>query len=135
MPKGPAVWAGLAVAGGIVALIATSITDARVEYRSIAEAKAGVRTVRLAGVAAPGTVAKDARTLTSTFTLDDRTGGSIPVVYEGIPPDTFKDGAEVVVEGRWDAAGGVFRAETLLAKCPSKYQGGYVEETAPTTPR
>lgn len=46
---------------------------------------------------------------------------SLKVDFEGIIPDTFVDGADVVVEGalRED---GVFRATTLLAKCPSKYE-------------
>ena len=39
-------------------------------------------------------------------------------------PDLFKDGAEVVVEGRFTAAasGGVFHADRVLAKCPSKFE-------------
>lgn len=36
-------------------------------------------------------------------------------------PDLFKDGAEVVVEGRY-SADGVFHADRLLAKCPSKFE-------------
>lgn len=48
----------------------------------------------------------------------------LPVVYRGIPPDTFDEGAEVVVEGR--SVGGVerFEAEALMAKCASKYEVG-----------
>lgn len=45
----------------------------------------------------------------------------LPVVYHGIIPDTFVDGADVVVEGRL-VDGGEFQAHTLLAKCPSKYE-------------
>jgi len=36
-------------------------------------------------------------------------------------PDTFKPGAEVIVEGRMEQ-GGAFNAKTLMTKCPSKYQ-------------
>ncbi len=35
-------------------------------------------------------------------------------------PDLFKDGAEVVVEGRFDD--GRFVANRVMAKCPSKYE-------------
>ena len=45
----------------------------------------------------------------------------LPVAYHGIIPDTFVDGADVVVEGTL-AADGAFKAHTLLAKCPSKYE-------------
>ena len=40
-------------------------------------------------------------------------------------PDLFVDGAEVVVEGRYE--NGRFLADRVMAKCPSKY------ETAPET--
>lgn len=43
------------------------------------------------------------------------------VVYEGVTPDMFKAGGEVVVEGIL-AADGVFHANTLLTSCPSKYE-------------
>ena len=37
-------------------------------------------------------------------------------------PDLFKDGAEVVVEGRLSPTGDVFHADKVLAKCPSKFE-------------
>ena len=41
--------------------------------------------------------------------------------YLGIDvPDLFRDGAEVVVEGR--ASQQAFEAQRVLAKCPSKYE-------------
>ena len=46
---------------------------------------------------------------------------TLPVSYHGIIPDTFVDGADVVVEGRLTPQGS-FEAHTLLAKCPSKYE-------------
>ena len=40
------------------------------------------------------------------------------------PPDLFKDGAEVVVEGKLQQVGGdtVLLADNVMAKCPSKFQ-------------
>jgi cytochrome c-type biogenesis protein CcmE len=46
---------------------------------------------------------------------------NLPVDYEGIIPDTFVDDADVVVHGALQADG-TFRADELLAKCPSKYE-------------
>ncbi len=46
---------------------------------------------------------------------------ALAVQYHGIVPDTFVDGADVVVEGRLQQDG-EFLAHTLLAKCPSKYE-------------
>lgn len=55
-----------------------------------------------------------------SFDLRDE-GAVLPVRYHGIIPDTFVDGADVVVEGAL-ASDGTFEAKTLLAKCPSKYE-------------
>lgn len=48
---------------------------------------------------------------------------SFPVVYSGLAPDTFKEGVEVVVEGRAGESD-PFEAEILMAKCASKYEAG-----------
>jgi cytochrome c-type biogenesis protein CcmE len=47
--------------------------------------------------------------------------------YTGIVPDTFKDGAEIVLTGRLGPQG--FHATEMTAKCPSKY-----EATGPSAP-
>jgi cytochrome c-type biogenesis protein CcmE len=44
-------------------------------------------------------------------------------------PDLFKDGAEVVVEGKL-APSGDFHATNLLAKCPSKFEAKAREAAA-----
>jgi len=52
------------------------------------------------------------------------------VVYQGLEtPDMFKDGAEVVIEGRMVADGStsVFHADKLFAKCPSKFEAKATE--------
>ena len=56
-------------------------------------------------------------------------GAELRVAYHGIIPDTFVDGADVVVEGvlRDDET---FEATTLLAKCPSKYESAEGAEQA-----
>ena len=51
----------------------------------------------------------------------ERPGTTFPVHYQGPLPDTFQEGADVVVEGKYSAAGG-FEATTLLTKCGSRYE-------------
>ena len=48
------------------------------------------------------------------------------------PPDLFKDGAEVVVEGRLRQQGNetVLVADNVMAKCPSKFQAKEAESSA-----
>lgn len=58
------------------------------------------------------------------FQLEDKDNSAqtLWVHYEGPVPDTFKAGAEVIVEGSLGGADTEFKAETLMTKCPSKYQ-------------
>lgn len=56
---------------------------------------------------------------------DGATGDTLDVIYASLEtPDLFRDGAEVVVEGRLLAMDGstVFAADNVLAKCPSKFE-------------
>jgi cytochrome c-type biogenesis protein CcmE len=47
----------------------------------------------------------------------------ITVLYRGTVPDTFKDGREIVVTGKMEGDTFVARRDSLLTKCPSKFQG------------
>jgi cytochrome c-type biogenesis protein CcmE len=50
----------------------------------------------------------------------------LEVLFLGLDtPDMFKDGAEVVIEGRLQhhETETVFLADNVLAKCPSKFEG------------
>ncbi len=77
--------------------------------------------VRVNGQVAPGSVEQEAQGTILRFTITDvEAEQNLPVVYQGVVPDTFKVGNEVVVEGYLNSDG-IFQANTLVAKCPSKY--------------
>ena len=86
--------------------------EAVAEARSLG-LKVGARVV-------PGTVTKEIATQTLSFHITDGTV-SYPVVFKGLPPDTFTDSVEVVVEGRLQRDG-VIHATNVLAKCGSRYE-------------
>ncbi len=46
---------------------------------------------------------------------------TMTVIYEGIIPDTFDKGVEVILEGKLVHKAS-FQADTLMTKCPSKYE-------------
>jgi cytochrome c-type biogenesis protein CcmE len=48
-------------------------------------------------------------------------GKVVPVRYTGVVPDTFKDGAEIVLKGRLGPDGFAVDRDGVMAKCPSKY--------------
>jgi cytochrome c-type biogenesis protein CcmE len=56
------------------------------------------------------------------FTIIDiaNRDNTIPVVYSGVIPDTFQEGGDVIVEGKYTRAK-VFQATSIVTKCASKY--------------
>ena len=74
------------------------------------------RTFRLGGMVEKGTLKRDGKV--ATFVVTD-TAKSIPVRYEGILPDLFKEGKGVVAQGQLHD--GVFVAREVLAKHDENY--------------
>ena len=75
------------------------------------------RTFRIGGLVQAGSVARDG--VSVTFTVTD-TAKSVPVRYEGVLPDLFKEGKGVVAQGTLNADG-VFHAKEVLAKHDENY--------------
>lgn len=75
--------------------------------------------VRVKGDVVDGSIEQEATGREVKFTITEE-GENLLVIYQGIIPDTFKVGAEVVVEGQLDLDG-IFQAHTLMPKCPSRY--------------
>jgi cytochrome c-type biogenesis protein CcmE len=66
----------------------------------------------------------DRKTLDYRFEIESRPPKPKAVLkahYRGVVPDTFKPGGEVVATGKL-ASDGTLEAETIMAKCPSKYE-------------
>ncbi len=73
---------------------------------------------RIGGMVENGSVRKSADGLKTEFVVTD-TAKSIPVYYEGILPDLFREGQGVVAQGRLE--GDRFTAREVLAKHDEKY--------------
>jgi cytochrome c-type biogenesis protein CcmE len=126
---------GAAILGVVGYLMVTGMKDSMVYYHTPSElvakttADASYRDVgvKVGGRVVPGTVAFDQRTLDLDFQILDIADGTttFPVHYQGPLPDTFEEGGDVVIEGRFNQAG-TFEATTVLTKCGSRYEA--VEE-------
>ncbi len=77
--------------------------------------------VRVNGNVVEGTDDWNARELTLKFTIADETGDHLPIVFYGPRPDNFQRAASAIVEGEL-LEDGTFQANTLLLKCPSRYE-------------
>jgi len=80
------------------------------------------RSVELTGKVAAGSVKESGDTL--RFAVRDRSGKgpAVPVVYTGVVPDPFRVGREVIVTGRLKDGTFVGERDSLVTKCPSKFQ-------------
>ena len=77
--------------------------------------------VRLGGLVAPGSVMWDAEKLELRFVVMDSGGQSVNVHSTGAPPQMFRDGMGVVVEGRYHQSG-VFESTNLMVKHSNEYR-------------
>ena len=107
------------------ALAYVGYTQSKTYYHTIGElsalpASALHQRMRVSGNVRTGSIShRDGRI---DFVLEEQ-GQALPVSYVGNDPlpDTFKDGAQALVEGRLATDGG-FVAEQVQAKCASKYE-------------
>ena len=74
--------------------------------------------IRLGGLVAAGSVLRG-EALSVRFEVTDG-NKTIPVTYQGVLPDLFREGQGVVAEGTLDGDGG-FRADNVLAKHDETY--------------
>jgi cytochrome c-type biogenesis protein CcmE len=85
------------------------------------------RVLRVSGKLVEGSFQRQEHSTLSRFYLVDKqgpgpSGEHLLATYDGVLPDLFfNPHSEVILEGRY-VPGGVFHAETILVKCPSKYR-------------
>ncbi len=112
----------LAVAGIAAALVATALQRNIAYLYTPAEVKAGKvapdARFRLGGMVAKGSFQRAPGALLARFEVTDG-DAQLPVTYDKILPDLFREGQAVVATGRM--AGGVFVAEEVLAKHDETY--------------
>ena len=78
--------------------------------------------IKVEGLIEEGSVEREPASRLLKFVIADIGGvNKIPVVYQGVVPDTFKEGLPIVVEGAL-GSDGIFLAQILMVKCPSKYE-------------
>lgn len=111
----------VAAMGGATALVANAFRSNLVFFYSpsqvLAKESPAGRTFRLGGLVERGSLQRDG--LTVRFFVSD-TVRKVPVRYEGILPDLFKEGKGVVAQGAV-GADGVFVAREVLAKHDENY--------------
>ncbi len=128
------------IVGALVWLAAGGISDTKTYYKKIDELQqmggsAHGQRLRVGGDVKPGSIVKNGGQVRFILHQDAQV---LNVVYAGTDPlpDTFKDNAQALVDGRL-GPDGVFAASKIQAKCASKYeakpsQRGLSHEASPT---
>lgn len=112
--------------GGVGSMVWSGLSENSVYFLNVSEALAmpaqDLQAARLFGTVADGDIARPDNGLGARFRLQDadQPGLVVWVEYRGVVPDTFKPGAEVIVEGGMGSDS--FQAKSLMTKCPSKYE-------------
>jgi cytochrome c-type biogenesis protein CcmE len=149
---------GLLILAAVVYLIASS-TKASAEYFMTidelkAEGQAAIgKNLRLSGAVIGDTIQYDPQTLTLTFEVAHVPGDNkdieaqgglaevlhaavmdpararVKVTYTGPKPDLLRNEAQAIMTGRMEADG-VFHADELLLKCPTRYEEAVPSQAA-----
>lgn len=120
---------GAVVLSAAAALVLTALNDSIVFFNSptdVIEKQVAVgQRIRLGGLVEEGSVQRGSG-LAIRFNVTDLSQ-SIPVTYKGVLPDLFREGQGVIAEGAL-VAGGLFSADTILAKHDENYMPAEVAD-------
>ena len=113
------------IVGSLVWLAIGGVADTKTYYKTIPELQqmgkdAQDHKLRVGGDVKPGSIVKNG--METSFVLHQG-ATTLNVVYAGSDPlpDTFRDNAQALADGRLGSEGG-FRANKIQAKCASKYE-------------
>ncbi|ABB38277.1 cytochrome c biogenesis protein CcmE [Oleidesulfovibrio alaskensis G20] len=114
--------------GGVGYLLFSGLSQNSVYFLNVSEALAmpsgDLKSARLFGTVKAEGLQRIDEGLGVRFQIEDKDNKTrtMWVEYKGAVPDTFKPGAEVIIEGGVAPQTQMFAARTLMTKCPSKYQ-------------
>lgn len=118
------------------ALAITAFQKNMLYFYPPAEIQAGAaptdREIRAGGMVVDGSVQREAGSLAVRFTLTDYEA-ELPVAYEGILPDLFREGQGIVARGTLDQTGTLIATE-VLAKHDESYMPPEVAATLKAKP-
>jgi len=109
----------------VAALISVSLSSSLSYYLTVSElldreSEFYDTSVRVIGKVSDDAIEWNPDTLELRFTITEG-ASSLPVVYEGAKPSGLQVNSDILAEGKYHLDG-VFRANTLIMKCPSKYE-------------
>jgi cytochrome c-type biogenesis protein CcmE len=152
---------GLLIVAAVVYLIASSLQSTSQYFLTVKELQGKGsaivgRDVRVSGAVMGDSIKYDSNTLTLSFTVAhtpgdqkevDKAGGlaavlhqavidpnapHLQVIYKGVKPDLLRNEAQAIMTGKL-SEDGVFHANELLLKCPTKYEDAVPNQVKDTS--
>jgi cytochrome c-type biogenesis protein CcmE len=149
---------GVLILAAVVYLIVSSASVSAEYFMTVDEVQAAGaaavgKNLRLSGAVIGDTIQYDAQTLTLTFevahvtadnneieaqgglaevlyqAVNDPTRQRVTVVYEGVKQDLLRNEAQAIMTGQL-GPDGIFHAEELLLKCPTRYEEAVPQQSA-----
>jgi cytochrome c-type biogenesis protein CcmE len=121
------------ITGAVGSLLTASMKGGAEYYKHVDEVMSGIdglrgKKLQVHGNVVDGSIEQAKGTLKYRFKIESRAPRAPAVIeatYEGLVPDTFKSGAEVVAKGTLTADNKLdVIPDGIMAKCPSKYEAG-----------
>jgi len=148
---------GLLIVAAVIYLIITSTQASAQYFMTVAEleekgSQVVGRDLRVSGAVIGDSIQYDPQTLTLRFTVahvpgdnkeieaqgglaavlhaavSDSARPRLQVIYQGVKPDLLRDEAQAIMTGKL-GEDGIFYAEELLLKCPTKYEEALPEQS------
>lgn len=118
--------AGLLLIGLVAVLIVQGLLTTGAYFMTVGEVQAAApnlvgQRVRVNGAVVEASEDWNPQAMMLKFSIRNEEGAQLPIVFYGPRPDNFQRAASAIVEGEL-LADGTFQADTLLLKCPSRYE-------------
>ena len=115
------------IAVAIISIALTQLSSNVVYFFTPDEAQAKAaelsdQNIKVGGMVVPGSVEWTAEALDLAFTISDLKGHEIKIRHKGTPPDMFKEGQGVVVEGIITTDGKSMTSRKLMVKHSEEYK-------------
>jgi cytochrome c-type biogenesis protein CcmE len=116
----------LILGGALAGLLWSTLSEGTEYYKHVDEVMTNPaqwegKRLQLHGYVVRDSILRKRNSLDYRFEIQNK-GKTVPALYSGIVPDTFKDDAEVVLKGRLTKDGFHVDPNGVMAKCPSKYE-------------
>lgn len=126
--------AGAVIVAALGFLVFQGLGNATLYFRTADEAVAqrdslGTKRFRIEGNVVAGTVHQAGTEV--AFTIESK-GVTVPVLHQGDPPELFKPGIPVVLEGRFQ--GDQFASDRIMVKHSETYVADHPERVTTTVP-